>query len=177
MELLAAVNPEAAHRPSLVDANAMVEELLAEAAAQRWVADRIKQIGIRSMDFRNGASMDLEPAREMVAMWVGACRGLLGDAPNYSETIMDVLPNVGDAIETTVKVAESLDRYIVTVQRDHPGAMSPHQARQRAENAIDAVWKWIADVNDGAGCDSGDLGWMLEQAGFSPPIEEEPSEN
>lgn len=171
--LLHRISPKSARHLSLADAEAVVSELLADAAAQKWTTDQIKQIGVRSMDFRNGATMDLEPAREMVAMWVGACRGLIQDGPNYSETVMDYLAKPGDKVEMGVKVAESPERFVITVQRDHPGAMSPHQARQRAEDAIGKVWKWIADVNDGAGYDSGDLGWTLEQSGFPPPPEED----
>jgi hypothetical protein len=173
LNLLHQTSPKSARHLSLADAEAVVSELLADAAAQKWTADQIKQIGVRSMDFRNGVTMDLEPAREMVAMWVGACRGLIQDGPNYSETVMDYLAKPGDRVEMGVKVAESPERYVIIVQRDEPGTMSPHQARQRAEDVIGKVWKWIADVNDGAGYDSGDLGWTLEQSGFPPPPEED----
>lgn len=176
LSLLHQISPKSARHLSLADAEAVVSELLADAAAQRWTAEQIAQIGVRSMDFRNGATMDLEPAREMVAMWVGACRGLIGTGPNYSETVLtdrvDHLANRGDKVEMGVKVAESTDKYIITVQRDAFGTLTPHEARQRAEDAIGKVWKWIADVNDGAGFDSGDLGWTLEQSGFPPPEED-----
>jgi hypothetical protein len=176
MELLVEISPEAARHMSVAASEAVVEELLADAATQRWADEQIRQIGVKSMDFRNGVAMDLEPARELVAMWVGACRGLIQGGPNYSETVMDYLANVGDRVEMGVKVAELPDRYVITVQRDAFDTLTPHQARQRAEDAIGSVWKWIADVNDGAGYDSGDLAWTLEQAGFPPPPEEEGEE-
>jgi hypothetical protein len=65
--------------------------------------------------------MEIEPAREMVAQWVGAARAMLGDAPNYSET----------PIEMEVKVAESPERFAFVLQR--VGKLTPHQARQQAE--------------------------------------------
>lgn len=174
MQLLGAVNPKGARLLSLADADEVVAELLKDAAVQRWTDEQIRQIGVRAMDFRNGAEMDLAPAREMLAMWVGACRGLINGGPNYSETVMDHLAKPGDKVRMDVKLAETpAERYIITVQRDQPGCITPHQARQRAEDAIGKVWQWIADVNDGAGYDAGDLGWTLEQSGFPPPPEEE----
>ncbi len=165
--------PYSARHLSLHQAETVIAELLKGAATERWLAEQVSQIKIRSAEFRNGAAVDLEPARDLVAIWVGVCRGLIQDGPNYSETPMDLLPNVGSKVSMAVKVAESPERYIVTVQRDEPGALTPHQARMRAEETIGKVWKWIADVNDGAGYDSGDLGFLLERAGFPPPEEED----
>lgn len=178
LEILGQVSPKSAKKLSAAEAQIAVEAVLDDAVAQRWISEQMAQVGIKAAEFRNGtATMDLEPAREMVAMWVGACRGLIGVGPNYSETILtdrvDHLANVGDKVEMGVKVAESTDRYIITVQRDAFGTLSPHEARVRAEEAIAKVWKWIADVNDGAGYDSGDLGWTLEKSGFPPPPDEE----
>lgn len=155
-------------------AKTIVTEVLGDVAGQRWMEEQISQTGIRAMEFRNGAHLELEPARDMLALWVGACRGLIGDAPNYSETPLTILGKPGDKISMDVKLAETpVERYTITVQRDHPDAVTPHQARERAEKAIGKVWQWIADVNDGAGYDSGDLGWTLEKAGFPPPDENE----
>ncbi|MDX2702184.1 hypothetical protein PV350_04895 [Streptomyces sp. PA03-6a] len=111
------------------DLRPVVEAVLAEAAAERWIQKQLDETGIRSMEFRNGAHMDLEPARELVAHWVGAARGLLGDAPNYSET----------KLEFDVKVAESPEMYTLVVQRHAPGALTPHEARQEAERRLEAV--------------------------------------
>jgi hypothetical protein len=108
-----------------------VDELLAELdgrdeeARERWIAKTLAETGIKAMEFRGGMSMELEPAREMVAHWVGAARGMLGDAPNYSET----------PIEMHVKVAESPETFAFTLQR--VGKLTPHQARQRAERERD----------------------------------------
>lgn len=181
--MLRIVNAKSARHLSLADAELLVEELLAEAATQKWVAEQTRQIGVRSMEFRNGATMDLEPAREMLAMWIGACRGLIGDGPNYSETPMDLLAKVGDKVEMGVKIAESpAERYVITVQRDQPGTLTPHELRRAAEVARDlavkTVWKWIIAVNNGAGFDAGDLAFSLERLGLSCPegLEEEMEE-
>lgn len=173
LALLKAAAPRSARHLNLDQAEQVVSELLHDAATEQWLAEQVAQIKVKAADFRNGASMDLEPARDFVAIWVGVCRGLIQDGPNYSETPMDLLPNVGSKVEMGVKLAEEpRERYIVTVQRDEPGKLTPHQARQRAEQQRDelarTVWKWIADVNDGAGYDSGDLGYALEQLGFPP---------
>ena len=182
LEILGQVSPKSAKKLSADDAQVTVEAILDDAVAQRWVSEQMAQVGIRAAEYRNGtATMELEPAREMVAMWVGACRGLIGAGPNYSETVLtDHLANRGDKVEMSVKVAESTDKYVITVQRDSFAAITPHEARVRAEKQRDdlvkAVWKWIADVNDGAGYDSGDLGWTLEQMGFPPPPDEDNDE-
>ncbi|MGW2582964.1 hypothetical protein ACWCYZ_16785 [Streptomyces virginiae] len=103
------------------------EQLLAELdgrseeAHERWIQKQLDETGLKSMDFRNGATMDLEPARDMVAQWVGAARAMLGDAPNYSET----------PIEMIVKVAEAPERFAFILQR--VGKLTPHEARQQAE--------------------------------------------
>lgn len=182
LEILKHLSPKSANKLSAADAQVAAEALLDDAVAQRWISEQMAQVGIKAAEFREGtAMMELEPAREMVAMWVGACRGLIGVGPNYSETILtdrvDHLANLGDKVEMGVKVAESTDKYIITVQRDAFGAMTPHEARMKAERRLDelvkAVWKWIVDVNDGAGYDSGDLGYTLEQLGHPAPPDEE----
>lgn len=94
-----------------------------EEARERWIQKQLDETGLKAMDFRNGMTMEVEPAREMVAHWVGAARAMLGDAPNYTET----------PIEMHVKVGESPERFAFVLQRVAPGALTPHQARQRAE--------------------------------------------
>lgn len=108
---------------------AAVRAVLAEAAAQQWIQKQLDETGIRSMDFRNGVHMDLEPARELLAHQVAAARTMLGDAPNYTET----------KLEWDVKVAESPEMYTIVIQRHAPGALTPHEARQEAEARITAA--------------------------------------
>lgn len=100
-----------------------------EEARERWIEKQLAETGLKSADFRNGMAMEIEPAREMVAHWVGAARAMLGDALNYSET----------PVEMEVKVGESPERFAFVLQRVAPDALTPHQARQRAEAAIERV--------------------------------------
>lgn len=106
------------------------EELAAELGARdekarkRWIKAQEKQLGIRYADFRAGRwEMDLAMGREMAAAYVAMAKTMLGDAPNYSET----------KLEFDVKIAESPETYTLVVQRHAPGALTPHEARQRAE--------------------------------------------
>ncbi|WP_051096276.1 hypothetical protein, partial [Streptomyces sulphureus] len=104
-------------------------------ARERWVQKQMDETGLRSMDFRRGVTMEIEPARELLAHWVGAARAMLGDAPNYTETIaMDV------------KVAESPERYTLVVQRVAPDALTPHQARRLAEEERDGAYQERAQL-------------------------------
>lgn len=114
----------------------LVEELGGrdEEARERWVERELERTGLRAMDFRNGMSMEIEPAREMVAHWVGAARAMLGDAENYSET----------PIEMEVGVAEDPQRYAFVLQR--VGRVTPHQARQRAEAEAEQLRGRVAEL-------------------------------
>ena len=151
----------------------VVQELLSEAASQRWIDEQLRSTGLKTMDFRNGAAMELEPARDLAASLVAAARGLLGDAPNYVENVYDVGADPDKAsYSMTVSIPELPERYTLTVQRIAPGKLTPHEARMRAEKAIEGVWRWIADANDGYGSDRGDLAQVLEGAGFPPSVEE-----
>lgn len=106
-----------------------------DAAAERLV----NETGIRSMQIRNGQlDLDLEPARELVAIWVSAARTMLSDAPNYSETRIDLPPTDADPkVSMEVKLAGELERYAFTLQR--VGALTPHEARVRAEQERDEL--------------------------------------
>jgi hypothetical protein len=106
-----------------------VRSLLSEAAAQQWMQKQLEETGIRSMDFRNGVHMDISLARDLLAHQVAAARAMLGDAPNYTET----------KVEFDVKVAESPEIYTIVIQRHAPGALTPHEARQKAEARIAAA--------------------------------------
>ncbi|WP_327679543.1 hypothetical protein [Kitasatospora sp. NBC_00458] len=132
------------HRPLTPDEHALLRagvrllreqqaELLTElggrdaAARERWMQNQERQLGIKWADFRAGRwEMDLAGGRDFVAAYVAAARALLGDAPNYSET----------RLELDVKIAESPEVYTLVVQRHAPGALTPHEARQRAEARV-----------------------------------------
>jgi hypothetical protein len=115
---------------------AAVRSVLDEAAAQQWIQKQLDETGLKAMDFRNGMAMELQPAREMVAQWVGAARGMLGDAPNYSET----------PITMEVKVAESPEQFAFTLQR--VGKLTPHQARQKAEAELARIEREVLEAID-----------------------------
>lgn len=111
-------------------AEAVMAEIEQE-AVDRMAATFVDETRLKSMDFRNGASMDVQPAREIVAAWVAAARAMLGDAPNYSETEIDFGRADPPGFEMEVKLADELDRYVFRVQRR--GKLTPHQARKAAE--------------------------------------------
>ncbi|MFF9129143.1 hypothetical protein [Streptomyces sp. NPDC014806] len=101
-----------------------------EEARERWLRKQEEQLGIKWADFRAGRwEMDLATGRDFAAAYVAAARALLGDAPNYSET----------KLEVDVKIAESPELYTLVVQRRAPGVLTPHEARQRAEARAEAA--------------------------------------
>ncbi|GAA0704822.1 hypothetical protein GCM10010193_69780 [Kitasatospora atroaurantiaca] len=119
------------------------DELLAELdgrdekARKRWIKNQEKQLGIKYADFRAGRwEMDLAMGREMAAAYVAMAKTLLGDAPNYTET----------KLEFDVKIAESPETYTLVVQRHAPGALTPHEARQRSEAELGRVRAELATV-------------------------------
>jgi hypothetical protein len=117
-------------RAAVAERDATIAGLRAEldemrdTAANRFVEELTNQTKLRSIDFRNGMHMDLEPAREIVAAFVACARTMLGDAPNYTET----------KVEMDVKVAESPETFTFVVQRREPGCLTPHEARVAAED-------------------------------------------
>lgn len=139
----------------------VVHAILAEKHAQMLLKRFQTETSIRAMEFRNGASMELDASREMTAIWVGCARGMLAGSTNYSET----------AFEFTVKAAEDRDKYTITVQRHGPGALTPHEARQKAEEELTAVRQAVAEyvysVNSGDDLDPDDLTGTLEELGYS----------
>jgi hypothetical protein len=173
-ELLQYFHPAAAAEFSSDELRAVVEELLSGAATQKWVADQMAETKIRTADFRKGVAMELEPARDMAAALVAAARTLLMGGENYCESVY-TKPEDADraSYSMDVSIPELPERYTLTVQVVAPGKLTPHEARMRAEKVIGKTWQWIADVNDGAGYDTGDLGYMLEQNGFPPPPDDE----
>lgn len=98
-----------------------------EECVRALCAEHIKNTMIRSMDFRNGANLELQPARDMVAYWVAAARTLLGGAENYSET----------TVEWDFSIPEDPQRYSFVVQK--VGKLTPHAARRIAEDERDEL--------------------------------------
>jgi hypothetical protein len=96
-----------------------------EETVRALCAEHIKNTMIRSMDFRNGAHLELQPARDMIAYWVGAARVLLDGAENYSETTCEF------------GIPEDAQRYSFVVQK--AGKLTPHEARRKAEAERDEL--------------------------------------
>ncbi|BFP50053.1 hypothetical protein KCMC57_64210 (plasmid) [Kitasatospora sp. CMC57] len=112
--------------------------ILDDNACTQYAEQVVNETHLKAMDFRNGMAMELEPSQDMVAAWVGAARGMLGDAPNYSET----------PIEMEVKVAESPESFVFILQR--VGKLTPHQARLRAEARVAELEAELAAERDAA---------------------------
>ncbi|MCP9964108.1 hypothetical protein [Actinomadura madurae] len=98
-----------------------------EAEGLDKMAERLlDETRLRALQIREGkAELDVEPAQELAAIWVGCARTMLGGAENYSET----------PVEFEVGLAGQPDRYALIVQR--VGKLTPHQARLRAEERAD----------------------------------------
>lgn len=106
--------------PAAAPAVDAVLSVIDEETVRALCAEHIKNTGIRSMEFRDGATMQFKAARELAAHWVGASRALLEGADNYSETTM------------TFGIPEDFpNRYSFVVQR--VGKLTPHEARRKAE--------------------------------------------
>jgi hypothetical protein len=96
---------------------------------------------VRGLTVEGGAvNLDLIPPREIAAVWVHCAVGMLGDAPNYSETRVD-MPKVS----LEISPAGTLDRYALIVQR--VGKLTPHEARQQAEARSEQAEATLADLN------------------------------
>ncbi|MEU4825080.1 hypothetical protein AB0H37_24680 [Actinomadura sp. NPDC023710] len=118
-----------------------------EAEGVERMADRfMEQTKIRSMEIRGGMDLDLEPSRELVALWVGAARGMLGDAPNYTETLFEVPTDDDPKVSMEVKLAGEVDRYAFVLQR--VGKVTPHQARMQAEERADRAEEEAAQLRE-----------------------------
>jgi hypothetical protein len=123
-----------------------VMAVVEDEAINRMAETFVEETRIRSMDFRDGLSMDLEPSRTLAALWVGAARGMLGDAPNYSETEIDFGLADPPGVEMATRLAGEVERYVFRVQRR--GKLTPHQARQAAEARADAAEATLAAARE-----------------------------
>jgi hypothetical protein len=138
---LAAVRESDARKTT--DIIGVVLGVIDEETVSRMAAELTEETRIRSMDFRNGAAMDIEPSRTLVARWVGAARGMLGDAPNYSETEVELGRADPPGYEMTVGLAGQ-ERFVFRLQR--AGRLTPHQARMLAEQRADHAEQRLAEA-------------------------------
>lgn len=119
-----------------------VPVLLAEVERLREELDRRAQVDaealvdqtlMRELSVKDGVvGLDLVPPRELAAMWVHCARGMLGDAPNYTETPVEM-----PSVSMEVGLAGEVERYALIVQR--VGKLTPHEARRQAEAERDRL--------------------------------------
>lgn len=103
--------------------DAMLDVFESEAAAQ-YGADIAGQTKLRELAYRDGTlHMELDAATGIIFALVASARTILGNAENY--------------VEMELKAAESLDRFVLTIQR--AGKLTPHKARLNAEAERDAL--------------------------------------
>lgn len=172
--LLVHFHPEMSDKFSGDQMRRVTEALLAEASARRWMDQQIGQLRLKAADYANGEAMELALAQESAEMWVGICRGLLEDAPNYSETKFDSGPADSEGkIVMETHLAGASEVFTMTVQRHGPGKLTPHEARMKAEDAIHATWQWITTGSDNPGHDVGELKHTLEHLGYPEPTHDE----
>lgn len=122
-------------RDMLIAARAEADELRVELERRidtqaEALADQTLMKGLAVEN--GGVNLDLIPPREIAAVWVHCAVGMLGDAPNYSETEVKM-----PSVSMEISPAGTLDRYALIVQR--VGKLTPHEARQRAEAERDAL--------------------------------------
>jgi hypothetical protein len=135
-DAIAAVMLTGPHRRTAERVVDAVLSVIDDETVRALCADHIRRTNLRSMEFRNGATMQLEPARELVALWVGASRALLDGAENYSETTV------------TFGIPEDPQRYAFVVQK--AGKLTPHEARRKAEAERDELQKEVNRLRDNA---------------------------
>jgi len=121
---------EIAHSYSERLADAVLTEVDDE-AIDRMAQHYIDETHIKALEIRDGANLELQPAQDVVALWVAAARTMLGDAENYSETPVGLPASVS----MDVKLAGEVEMFTLTVQR--AGKLTPHQARVNAERERD----------------------------------------
>jgi hypothetical protein len=120
---------------------------LGDKAVKRLAKQMADQSRIKALSIRNGvATLEMDEARELCAAYVGAARTMLTGAENYSETRVDF----------AVKVAESPERYVLTVQR--------------AEAERDQLRAQLADVGEikrqwGTGADASNVNYRDTESG------------
>ena len=119
-----------------------------DAAAEALAGQtRIRELSVKD----SGINLDLIPPHEIALLWVHAARGMLGDAPNYSETPVE-WPR--EAMSMEVKAAGEYESFVLTVQRK--GKITPHEARQAAEAERDQLSAQLDRVHEV--CDRGEWG-------------------
>lgn len=87
----------------------------------------VDQTMLQELAVRDGVpTVTVIPAPELAAIMFDSFREMLGDAPNYTETILEP-----SGVAMVVGAAGERERFALTLQR--VGRITPHQARQAAE--------------------------------------------
>lgn len=178
-DLLRHFNPAASQGYSRENIGQIAEEFLGEAASQRWISEQMAQTKLKTMDFRNGITMELEPAQDLLAGFVAAARTFLKSAENYSEmTFADAREDPNKlSYSMGISIPELPERYTLTVQRVAPGKLTPHEARAKAEaerdKLLEIINEFCIEYNNSGGIDAGDLAYRTESAGFEFPPDED----
>ncbi|MGR6922596.1 hypothetical protein ACU635_50795 [[Actinomadura] parvosata] len=95
---------------------------------------------MKGLTVKDGAvNLDLIPPREIAAIWVHCAVGMLGDAPNYTETEVKM-----PSVSMEISPAGTYDRYALIVQR--VGRLTPHEARQQAEAERDELRELVREL-------------------------------
>jgi hypothetical protein len=137
--------------PAVVDTGECFEiadavlDLIDDEALDRMANKLLEETNLRAMDYRNGMSMEIEPARALAANFVGAARAMLGDAPNYSETPLEMTTSLAADPDQPA----TWEKFAFIVQRIGPGKLTPHEARLAAEDRAaraEADLKALTDV-------------------------------
>ncbi|RCG27228.1 hypothetical protein DQ384_26275 [Sphaerisporangium album] len=109
-----------------------VRELIDELddAAAQELAD---QTLLRGLTVKDGvAELAIVPPHEIAVAWVRYAREMLGDAPNYVETLVE-MPKAS----MEVGLAGEAERFVFILQR--VGKVTPHEARSQAEAERDVL--------------------------------------
>lgn len=120
-------------------------DVVDDEALDRMANKLLDETNLRAMDFRNGMSMEIEPARALAANFVGAARAMLGEAPNYSETPVEMTTSL--AVDPDQPA--TWEKFAFIVQRVAPGKLTPHEARMAAERRAEraeAKQQAVADL-------------------------------
>lgn len=121
-----------ARSPAILDQQAeAVMAVVEDEAINRMAEQFVAESRMRALEVRNGTvHLEAFPAREIVAMWIGASRTMIGDAENY--------------IEMDVQLAETGEGYTFHLSRR--GKLTPHQARKQAEARAEAAEAKLAAI-------------------------------
>lgn len=126
----------------IADRQSPVMDALLDALADHEADELADQTMLKGLTVKDGGvNLELVPPREIAAVWAHCAIGMLGDAPNYTETEV-TMPSVSMEISP----AGTYERYALIVQR--VGKLTPHEARQQAERERDELRAAVERVRE-----------------------------